>query len=76
MKHWTEADKKSAKLTFALNYMPKGFKEVVTDVMTIKLVDLSDKEYKALLAIIDKHSYRSRKMSVKLNKETNGKKIS
>jgi hypothetical protein len=74
MKHFTKAERDSATVSFVLNYKPKGMKDVITSPITVKLNDLSNKEFNVIESIIsgDK-SYKSRKLIMKLNKETNGK---
>lgn len=72
MKQWTKAEKDSATLSFVLNYKPVGMKEVICPPITIRVKDLSDEQYKTIMNIIGgKKAYKSRKLVMKLNKETN-----
>lgn len=74
MKHWTKSERASATISFVLNYKPERMKEVVTAPITVKISALTDNEFKVILSLFESdRSYKSRKLTTQLNKETNGK---
>lgn len=74
MIQFNATEKKNATISFVINYKRAGMKEMVTHPISIRVVDLSDKESKMIMGILkNPKSYKSRKLIAKLNKETNGK---
>lgn len=73
MKLFNKAERESATLSIVLNYKIKGMKEMVTHPLTVRVSELTNKEFNTILSILEDKAYKSRKMTMSLNKQTNGK---
>lgn len=72
MKHATKSEAESAMLTLAIIYK-MGKVSRASQTVAIKLSSLNEKEWQTVKNIIEKYSRKSRKATIKLNNETNGK---